>query len=140
MSVKARRHYPDGNFFPAVSGAATKQVDSVVWLKERIKAASHGNRECATLIAACDGGCIAFWNALKGDMLGAFYCVPSNPGQESVHGLAVNSENSRLFTGDSMGNVRIYDIKTFCYQGFDDKLPRVVAGWQAHTKTITNLT
>eukprot|EP00038_Savillea_parva_P003051 m.120454 g.120454 ORF g.120454 m.120454 type:complete len:1304 (+) comp11055_c0_seq1:218-4129(+) len=138
-SVKAKRHWPDGNFFPDVPASASKNVDAVVWLKERIKAASSGNRECATLVVACDGGCVAFWNALKGDMLGAFYVVPSNAGQESVHGLAVDSANEMLITGDSMGNARIYNIKDYCFKGFDDQPPKVMAAWQAHTKLITDL-
>mmetsp|Transcript_24890 Transcript_24890/g.64815 ORF Transcript_24890/g.64815 Transcript_24890/m.64815 type:complete len:1231 (+) Transcript_24890:364-4056(+) len=139
VSVKAKRHYPDGTFFPDVGPTAAKQVDALVWLKERVKAASSGNRECATLIATCDGGAVAFWNALKGDMLGGFYVVPSNRGQEAVHGLTVSSDNALLFTGDSMGNIRVFDIRTYCLHGFDDKPPKALHGWQGHTKTITNL-
>ena len=32
-------------------------------------------------------------------------------GHEMVSGLAVDPENTRLFTGDSVGNVKIWDIE-----------------------------
>jgi hypothetical protein len=58
-------------------------------------------------------GCICFWNAIKGDMLGAFYSVNDPSGTEFVQGLATNTDNSLLFTGDSLGYIRVYDIAEY---------------------------
>lgn len=118
---------------------ASSAVEKMAWLKERVKLASTGNRRSATLVASCDGGCIAFWNALKGDLLGAFYAVVNDSGQESVQGLAVDSANELLYTGDSLGAVKVWDILDYCVLGTDRDVPRKVLEWQAHAQNITDL-
>lgn len=60
-------------------------------------------KNIATLVASCDGGCLAFWNALKGDLLGAFHAVGNEIGQDSVTSIAASADNTLLYTGDSLG-------------------------------------
>ena len=123
---------------PQVASNARTAVDAICWLKNRVKAVKSGAMT-ATVAISCDGGCICFWNALKGEMYGGFYAVSDKFGFESVQGMAVDNANERLFTGDSLGFVRIFDIGTYCLTGTDASCPRIVREWRAHVQAISCL-
>lgn len=131
----------DNEHFPNVSIMAKRSVEKLLWLKERVKIASKGKAlNTATLVASCDGGCIAFWNAVKGDLLHAFYAVTNTYGVESIGGLSTDDKNERLFTGDSLGNVRVWDISSTALDGIDKRPPRLLADWAAHVQGISAIT
>lgn len=135
-------------FLPEVHSNSRPSVDVVVWLGARIKkmAASRMRGEnsddglnVASLAVACDGGCVNFWNAIKGDLLGGFHAVADKHGPDFVSSMAVNRDNTLLYTGDSIGHLRIYDISTYCVAGRDSKPPRVIEEWRAHMMSISAL-
>ena len=79
-------------------------MEKLLWLKERVKIASKGKAlNTATLVASCDGGCIAFWNAVKGDLLHAFYAVTNTYGVESIGGLSTDDKNERMLISTLCG-------------------------------------
>lgn len=123
---------------PKVAANARTAVDAICWLKNRVKSVKSGS-STATIAVSCDGGCVCFWNALKGDMYGGFYAVSDKFGFESVQGMAVDNANERLFTGDSLGFVRVFDIKTYCLKGDDANAPKLLREWRAHVQAISCL-
>jgi WD40 repeat protein len=134
---------------PKVSNTAKTAVDSIVWLKERVKQLTAGAMagskasvtvsNVATLAVSCDGGCICMWNALKGDMLGGFYATADTFGGESVLAMATNDTNTLLYTGDSLGYVSIWEIENYCTNGEDAVPPKKFKEWRAHVQAITSM-
>eukprot|EP00039_Didymoeca_costata_P005108 m.78601 g.78601 ORF g.78601 m.78601 type:complete len:1109 (+) comp12678_c0_seq2:542-3868(+) len=125
---------------PAVASNARLCVDAVLWLKYRI----HQTRKvagtaAATLVVSSDGGCIHFWNAMKPDLLGAFFAVPDNFGTEAVVAMTSDEKNETLITGDSLGSVRVYDIASYCLSGADRKQPKILREWRAHVQGISSI-
>jgi len=120
-----------------------------VWLKERVnqltkQATSQSSAKISaanigTLAVSCDGGCICFWNALKGDLLGGFYAVADQFGTEAVQGMTTNSSNTVLYTGDSLGYINIWDIQDYCMEGEDNRLPKNLKQFRAHVQAVTAL-
>ena len=45
-----------------------------------------------------------------------------------------------LFTGDSLGNVRVWDISSTALDGIDKRPPRLLADWAAHVQGISAIT
>ena len=136
-------------FLPDVHSSSRPSVDVIVWLQARIKkmAASRMRGEnsddglnVASIAVACDGGCINFWNAIKGDLLGGFHAVADQHGADWICSMAVNKNSTRLYTGDTVGHVKIYDIETYCVKGRDSNPPRVVEEWRAHMHSVSALT
>jgi len=123
---------------PKVAANARTAVDAICWLKNRVKSVKSGS-STATIAVSCDGGCVCFWNALKGDMYGGFYAVSDKFGYESVQGMAVDNANEKLYTGDSLGFVRVFDIKTYCLTGDDTHAPKMLREWRAHVQAISCL-
>lgn len=121
---------------PKVAANARTAVDALCWLKVRVKTAKPG-LSSATLVSSCDGGAICFWNALKGDLLGGFYAVSDKFGTESIQGMAVDSSNEKLYTGDSLGYVRVFDVETYCKEGEDADIPKCIREWRAHVQSIS---
>ena len=71
-------------------------------------------------------------------MLLAFYAVTNEYGLEGVNGLAVDSTNERLFTGDTLGNVRVWDIAFTCLDGVETEKPRMIREWYGNFDSISN--
>eukprot|EP00729_Bicosta_minor_P006810 gene6810-3663_t len=133
---------------PKVAANAKTAVDSVVWLKERVhqltvqasqSSAKIQASNIGTLAVSCDGGCICFWNALKGDMLGGFYAVADQFGTEAVQGMTTNKSNTMLYTGDSLGYINIWNIEDYCMEGEDSQVPKNLRQFRAHVQAITVL-
>ena len=133
---------------PKVTTNAKTAVESIVWLKDRVHQlttqASQSSAKISavnigTLAVSCDGGCICFWNALKGDMLGGFYAVADQFGTEAVQGMATNSSNTMLYTGDSLGYINIWDIGDYCMNGEDSRSPKNMKQFRAHVQAVTSL-
>lgn len=61
--------------FPDVPANSDKSVDALLWLIDRVKRTGRGQNRSATLVSSSDGGCVSFWSAIEGKMLGAFHAV-----------------------------------------------------------------
>lgn len=69
--------------------------------------------QTATLVAAGAECWLRFWSLHpRGGLLGQFTCTRRK--LESIRCMVTDSENEFLFTGDTMGLLRIFDIKEFC--------------------------
>lgn len=116
----------------------TAPVDKVLFLKAR---ATGRNLEVATLVTS-EGGYIRFW-CLYGARheMGYFYAPDQT--DESVLGMCTNNNNSLLVTGDTQGNIRVWDIMEFCIR-FQEKgriktKPPLEAYWKAHDSAIVSV-
>lgn len=108
----AKEHAPR-DLFPEVALNAPKQITAMVWMADRVKLMAHERHElhCANLVAACDGGHIAFWSAIDGELFGSFPTMACAVGDDRVGALAISKCSSRLYTGDSRGHLKVrYDF------------------------------
>ncbi len=132
---------------PKIASTARAAVDELLWLKARVKLITENSQRggtlamasMGTLVSSSDGGCICLWNALKGDLLGAFYAVDDKFGSEAVYGLDCDDQNEYLYTGDSVGYVRVYMIANYGTDGIATKPPRLSLSWRAHVQAISSL-
>lgn len=114
-------------------------VDKLLWLSHRAR--NVENSKAATLVSSSDSGVIHFWNVFKGHLMGCFLAAFADQGSQTVPALATNSTNTLLFTGDSLGYVKIWNIDDMCtgLPGSRDGKPRQVASWRAHVQKVTSL-
>lgn len=140
LDVRAARKAADGSTVklnvPAALGRFA--VDQMIWLKARLTA---GINNSATLVVSAENGNVFFWNALKSQLLGGFHAGHTELGSETVPAIAVSTDNKILYTGDSLGYLKIWDISDY-YPGGEchrDR-PRLVSAWRAHVQPITCLT
>lgn len=81
-------------------------VDKILFLKDR-----HADKETATLLVSVEG-LIQAWS-LKGGLLGQFDATAQH-NDESVLAMTSDEYNDVLFTGDSVGYIKIWDISKYC--------------------------
>ncbi|KAL4240997.1 hypothetical protein ACF0H5_001776 [Mactra antiquata] len=121
-----------------VERGQTAPVDKVLFLKGR---ATGRNLEVSTLITS-EGGHIRFW-CLYGarNEMGYFYAPDT--ADESVLGMCTNNNNSLLVTGDTQGNIKVWDIMTYCIKfqerGRIKTKPPLEASWHAHDSAIVSV-
>lgn len=81
-------------------------VDKVIFLQNR-----EQNKKTATLLVSVDGT-IQAWS-VQGGLLGQFDATGRRT-DESVLALKSDDQNHILFTGDSLGYIKIWDISEYC--------------------------
>lgn len=137
-SKKFPRHMPSNG---AIAQAMTRKgaaVRSISWLKRRIKeSVQEGKGRAATLVVGYDGGFVCMWNVVHEEIFGGFYATDDIFGTASVNAIAADSKNDTMFTADSMGWVKQWDISRYCQTGEDNKKPQMCSAWQAHHQPIT---
>ncbi|XP_060573290.1 WD repeat-containing protein on Y chromosome-like isoform X4 [Ruditapes philippinarum] len=121
-----------------VERGQTAPVDKVLFLKGR---ATGRNLEVSTLITS-EGGYIRFWCLYGARNEMGFFYAPDFP-DESVLAMCTNNNNSLLVTGDTQGNVKVWDIMTHCIK-FQDRgrikaKPQLEAAWRAHDAAIVSV-
>jgi WD40 repeat protein len=100
----------DQDMFPPVARNAPKEVTAVTWMEDRVnllKNNDHSELHCANLVAASDGGHIAFWSAMDGELLGSFPTLACAGEDDGVGAIAISQCNSRLYTGDTRGDLKV---------------------------------
>lgn len=107
------------DLFPELTHNANKRVDAMLWLADRVKLASEGeHKHCATLVAASDSGCVAFWSAIDGEMMGSFIAMHAPVSKDHVSAMAVSQRNTKLYTGDNRGHLK---VRPCCFSPFRRK-------------------
>ena len=76
---------------------------------------------------------------MQEDVFGAFYATDDVFGTASVNVIECDEDNSSLYTADSMGWVKQWDIRNYCMSGEDNKRPPCITAWQAHRAAITKM-
>ena len=142
----ARYHFevPGSRVLPKIGANARPGVDCAVWLPGRLAADEEGVH--GTLITASDGGCVFVWNGLRGLLHGGFMACSNNLGLEAITSMVVDSAEATLFTADSLGHLKMWDIRHYCFfdthaEGSDrfDSTPRLTRYWRAHVHPITSV-
>ncbi|KAK3593630.1 hypothetical protein CHS0354_025521 [Potamilus streckersoni] len=112
-------------------------VDKVLFLKSR-GAVRHS--ESATLVSS-EGGVLRWWCLYGAKHEMGEYYAPDNH-DESILGMCTDSENRFLFTGDTQGNIQVWDISKYCTKAQEKKVnerPPLEASWKAHDSAIVSL-
>lgn len=123
---------------PNVGGRAT--VEKLLWLRRRALDAEN-NRAAATLVATGDSGYVYFWNALKGQLMGAFHAAHTELSNEAITAISTDSQNRFLVTADSLGYCKLWGIDDFCMDLEKRReRPRLVASWRAHIQAVSTVT
>lgn len=108
-------------------------VEKIIFLESR----DANNKDTAVLVTSGAEGWIRFWSVHhEGGLLGQF-----NAGHrigESVHALATDEKNNFLFTGDTFGYIKTWDISEFCVSNRHTSKERL-ARWQWLLNTFTYL-
>ena len=65
------------------------------------------------MVSAGARGRIQFWNITNGELVAQFSAFTDENTQETVYGLTTNKVNSKLYTGDSRGYLRAWDIREY---------------------------
>jgi WD40 repeat protein len=99
-----------------------------------------------TLVSGGSGGWIRFWNIYSGNLVGAFQinsrcAVHRNTSKTlSVSALATSNTNDVMVTGDSAGEMKIWNIADYCCkQSVEAGTPPLLHGWTAHAGAIVSL-
>ncbi|XP_071834643.1 cilia- and flagella-associated protein 337-like isoform X2 [Apostichopus japonicus] len=83
-------------------------VDKVLFLQSR-----PNDKDTATLMASGAEGWVRAWSIHhKGGLLGQFNAAQKP--RESILTMATDSKNEFLFTGDTLGYVKVWDISDYC--------------------------
>ena len=107
VRYKGKDHDPTG------LGKNTTSVDKLLFLHAR-----ESDRETATLLSSGAEGWVRAWSIHpQGGLLGQFNAA-HRPG-ETVLAMATDSENRYLFTGDTLGYIKLWDMIEYCHK---DKL------------------
>eukprot|EP00730_Choanoeca_flexa_P006417 TRINITY_DN12148_c1_g1_i1.p2 TRINITY_DN12148_c1_g1~~TRINITY_DN12148_c1_g1_i1.p2 ORF type:complete len:996 (+),score=219.07 TRINITY_DN12148_c1_g1_i1:5156-8143(+) len=120
--------------------ANTSAVDQVLFLASRQKAAASRRKKVGFLVSAAHAGWIHFWNVYRGELLCKFRGTKLKTGDQGVHCLCRNPDDTMLVSGDVQGHVVIWNIADFCLGDGEvapDARPRQLASWKAHAQAIT---
>lgn len=95
-------------------------------------------KDTAILVTSGAEGWIRFWSLhQEGGLIGQFnaaHCVG-----ESVHALATDEQNNFLFTGDTLGYIKTWEISDYCISGINKRARCVRWQWLLDTFTYLRL-
>ena len=96
-------------------------------------------RRSQALVSASADGKLRFWNVKEGCLVWEMHAQHKNG--EGVVSLATEPTNSYLFTGDSAGFLKIWDVSSFLnVTGLDQKNNVIeLAHWRAHAECVTSI-
>ena len=110
-----------------------RSVEKVVFLPTRLSIPT-----AATLISAGADGVIRWWRFETGELLWEMNMAHGK--DEGIYAMCVDETNGTLFTGDSRGWVRIYDISQTCIEEREYITPPAVkAVFQCHIRSIVSI-
>ncbi|XP_063446060.1 WD repeat-containing protein on Y chromosome-like isoform X2 [Mytilus trossulus] len=112
-------------------------VDKVLFLKTRVP---FRQSDGAQLVSSEAGN--IFWWSLYGtkQQIGYFYAPDDK--DESVLSMCTDPDNDRLFTSDTQGNIKIWDIKNYCIKAEERRIkspPPLLGQWKAHDSPIVSI-
>ncbi|VDK33829.1 unnamed protein product [Taenia asiatica] len=112
-------------------------VSRVVLLAART-AIKSGSSKGANVVSCGGSGYVRFWNAYECILIGEFAAHP----KVSNIVMAIDPSNVMLATADAEGNVKVWNIATYCLvEGEEECMyePPLLSKWTAHLDLITEL-
>ncbi|KAH9283386.1 WD repeat-containing protein 49 [Echinococcus granulosus] len=112
-------------------------ISRVVLLTARTTIKS-GSSKGANVVSCGGSGYVRFWNAYECILVGEFAAHP----KVSSIVMAVDPSNGMLATADVEGNVKVWNIATYCLVEGEEKCmyePPLLSKWKAHLDLITDL-
>ncbi|KAL5971512.1 WD repeat-containing protein 49 [Taenia solium] len=112
-------------------------VSRVVLLAART-AIKSGSSKGANIVSCGGSGYVRFWNAYECILVGEFAAHP----KVSNIVMAIDPSNVMLATADAEGNVKVWNIATYCLvEGEEECMyePPLLSKWTAHLDLITEL-
>ncbi|CDS41509.1 WD repeat containing protein 49 [Echinococcus multilocularis] len=97
-----------------------------------------GSSKGANVVSCGGSGYVRFWNAYECILVGEFAAHP----KVSSIVMAVDPSNGMLATADVEGNVKVWNIATYCLVEGEEKCmyePPLLSKWKAHLDLITDL-
>eukprot|EP00039_Didymoeca_costata_P012680 m.183740 g.183740 ORF g.183740 m.183740 type:complete len:1296 (+) comp15548_c0_seq8:286-4173(+) len=120
-----------------IFGHKLKPIRCIKWIKERLKS-GDANLRAATLITSHDGGYLTFWAPVTGSVLGMFYVTDDQTESEYITCMQLDSQNLTLWTSDTSGWIKSFDISNYCTDGPDTTRLTAKKTWQAHHNAISS--
>ncbi|XP_048120316.1 WD repeat-containing protein on Y chromosome isoform X3 [Alosa alosa] len=126
-------------FLSPVTGAHTdtgldRSVRCLAFLRTRTLHVDYPSAAC--LISSGPHGYVFFWNVLIGGRV--FAKFEASKFKLQITKVTVTNDDSKLYSGDEVGYVYIYDIKTYALHP-EHKKPKIENYWRAHINGITGL-
>lgn len=115
----------------------TAPVDKVLFLKRRVPIR---HSDGAQLISS-EAGCIIWWSLYGTKQQIGYFYAPEDK-DESVLSMCTDLDDLRLFTSDTQGNVKIWDIHNYCIKAEEKKVktpPPLIEQWKAHDSPIVSV-
>lgn len=128
---KRRLSRSDNGSFPSELNKHLS-IDKVLFLRNR-----EPNKDTAFLLTSVEG-CIQAWS-VQGCLLGEFD-VTTHAEDESVLAMQSDELNHVLFTGDSMGYIKVWDISSYCLKNNSSQGKRSTSPLDAFAKQRQNPT
>ncbi|KAK6170880.1 hypothetical protein SNE40_019170 [Patella caerulea] len=114
-------------------------VDKLLFLKAR--AAAGARYADGAILVSSEAGVLRFWSIYgQKKEIGYFY-VPDNE-DESVLTMCTPASNTILVTGDTQGNIKIWNITDYCIKPQEKTIkskPMLVSSWRAHDGTVVSV-
>ncbi len=125
-------------------------IEKMSFLSTRSNKSNHSLS--ATLIACGAGGMVHMWNHHGGGLIGEFnvwdnsrHTIPEHTRcLESITAMQVDSKDSQLITGNSLGYIQMWNISKYCIQIPTSQKPiqippEITIAWQAHSSSIVSI-
>ncbi|XP_050415483.1 WD repeat-containing protein on Y chromosome [Patella vulgata] len=108
-------------------------INTIVFLPTRAY-----EKESATLVASGPRANIHFWNVFQGGKLMAQFSGSKLNGA-MVSTMIVNQSNSKLYSGDSLGFIYVWNIKNYCLIGLESQPPELLYSWRGHVEGVNGI-
>ncbi|CAH1777712.1 unnamed protein product [Owenia fusiformis] len=115
------------------SWAGDLSVNSLLFLKTRAQ-----NKEAASLVSSGPRGKIHIWNVFHGgSLMACFQAACTKDKSCMVTAMKVNSDDTRLFTADNLGFIKVWDIDGYCLTEKEPNPPPLIKEWRGHIENVT---
>lgn len=127
-------------------------VEKMVFLRTRQEGNNSNLAYSATLIACGAGGMIHLWNHHGGGLIGEFniwdnfrHTIPEHTRcLESITAMQVDSKDTLLITGNTLGYIQIWNVSKYCIQVSKSQKPiqtppEITLAWKAHSTSIVSI-
>ena len=104
----------------------------------------------ATLVACGGGGWVQFWNVYGGGLIGEFNSIDllrfkmdaKSRGLESITACAVDSSDTKMVLGNSLGYIQVYNIARYCLRVRHRPVttpPPLTVSWKGHVRSVVSV-
>ncbi|XP_048762594.2 WD repeat-containing protein on Y chromosome-like isoform X3 [Ostrea edulis] len=112
-------------------------VDKLLFLPSRITSKTSD----AAMLISSEAGYLHWWALFGAKHEVGYFYAPDTP-DESVLGLCADPSNDALYTGDTTGAIKVWNISGYCRHAEDKRIktsPELIGSWRAHDSSIVSL-